>query len=87
MIEEANRVAQPDGGWDDDVAEQPREPGSMVREAQALLDRLGYQPGPIDGQPGAMTRRAVIDFQRAAGLPETGEITPSLLDHLNQEAG
>jgi localization factor PodJL len=60
---------------------------TLVREVQTLLDRLGFSPGPIDGQPGAMTRQAVIEFQRSAGLPETGEVTPELLSRLAQAGG
>jgi localization factor PodJL len=86
LVDEANRVAAPDDGWDDDTPPAATEPGNAVQQAQALLDRLGFEPGPIDGQAGALTRRAVIEFQRATGLPETGEVTPDLLDRLYQEA-
>jgi peptidoglycan hydrolase-like protein with peptidoglycan-binding domain len=64
-----------------------RQPGDVVRQAQVLLDQLGYEPGPVDGQAGALTRRAVIEFQRAAGLPETGKVTRELLEELHREAG
>ena len=40
---------------------------------QVALDRAGVSPGVIDGAPGTNTRAAVTLFQRAAGLPLTGE--------------
>lgn len=43
-----------------------------TRQVQALLDYLGYDPGPIDGMDGANTRDAVRAFQRAEGLAADG---------------
>lgn len=43
-----------------------------IRQVQALLDYLGYEPGPIDGMDGANTQDAVRAFQRAEGLTVDG---------------
>ena len=43
-----------------------------VRQAQCLLEYLGYDPGVIDGANGPNTRDAVMAFQRAEGLAADG---------------
>lgn len=43
-----------------------------IRQVQALLIYLGYAPGNPDGIPGAKTRQAVREFQKAAGLAADG---------------
>jgi len=45
--------------------------GDAVRQAQELLVRHGAALDP-DGQFGQLTRRAVIDFQRASSLDPDG---------------
>ena len=94
IVEAANRVPAPAHGWadpepaeDQGDAEHAYAPEDLVRQTQQLLDRLGYSPGPIDGQMGEMTRHAVRNYQRDAGLAETGEATPELLRRLQDEAG
>lgn len=46
--------------------------GPRVRELQARLKFLGYDPGPIDGRYGWRTLRAVRTFQWRFGLPVDG---------------
>lgn len=46
--------------------------GPRVREMQARLKFLGYDPGPIDGRYGWRTLRAVRTFQARFGLPVDG---------------
>ncbi|NES23057.1 MAG: peptidoglycan-binding protein [Symploca sp. SIO3E6] len=53
----------------EDVTQLQRED---VRQLQIELLRNGFDPGPIDGIYGPLTRRAVIDFQISKGLPVTG---------------
>jgi Putative peptidoglycan binding domain/Domain of unknown function (DUF4189) len=42
--------------------------------AQELLQRLGYEPGPADGDMGPKTRTAMRSFQKDMGLEQTGEL-------------
>ena len=48
--------------------------GQEVKDLQSRLYTLGYYDGEIDGQFGAMTKSAVIDFQRANGLEADGMV-------------
>lgn len=45
-----------------------------VARAQVRLARLGYYPGPIDGDFGPMTRAAIQTYQSDYGLPVTGRL-------------
>jgi lipoprotein-anchoring transpeptidase ErfK/SrfK len=47
-------------------------PVSGVKALQQRLKELAYDPGPIDGKAGSMTRFAVIAFQKVQGLKVTG---------------
>ena len=43
---------------------------------QVALDRAGYSPGAIDGQPGSNTKKALEAYRKAnGGDPQTGEAT------------
>ena len=54
---------------------------------QVLLDRARHSPGVIDGYMGGNTRRAIAAYQKAAGIPVTGQISGSLVDRLRSEHG
>ena len=45
-------------------------------DIQRRLAALGFNPGPIDGIPGPMTRAAVMAFQKAGGLTVDGIVGP-----------
>jgi peptidoglycan hydrolase-like protein with peptidoglycan-binding domain len=45
------------------------------RQIQAALDRLSYDPGPVDGVFGPLTRAAIRRFQQAIGATLTGSLT------------
>lgn len=49
-------------------------PKPQVKQAQGILQELGYDPGSIDGRMGKKTREALRQFQHAHNLPETGQI-------------
>ncbi|MBT9311636.1 peptidoglycan-binding domain-containing protein [Leptothoe kymatousa] len=49
---------------------------------QEALSINGFDPGPIDGSYGPLTRDAVADFQRVYDLDETGVAGPDTLDVL-----
>lgn len=48
--------------------------GNDVMRIQALLKKMGYDPGPVDGIFGIQTEIAVKNFQRANGLGVDGII-------------
>lgn len=59
-----------------------------IKELQKLLRDAGFDPGPIDGIAGAMTRAAVRDFQEDRGLDVDGiagdKTIAALTGHSNQ---
>lgn len=55
------------------IASTPAE----IREYQNQLRRLGYYKGAVDGVVGDLTRGAVRNFQRAAGLKVDGIVGPA----------
>lgn len=64
--------------------------GANVRELQAALLKVGYNPNGVDGTFGAGTQMAVINFQRANGLTAdglAGTQTQNLLYSLAASAG
>lgn len=56
-----------------------------VKEVQSRLRSLGFNPGPIDGDAGAMTAGAVMHYQQARGRPRTGVIDRDLLAQLRED--
>ncbi|MDQ3483084.1 MAG: L,D-transpeptidase [Pseudomonadota bacterium] len=55
---------------------------SEILTVQILLDRAKHSPGAIDGMMGGNTRRAISAYQRANGMPVTGEPDAALLQSL-----
>ena len=58
-------------------AAAPSDPG--VAAAQRGLSRLGYYSGPSDGATSPALRAAVVAFQRAQGMPVTGQVDDALI--------
>jgi len=61
--------------------------GGELAQIQRLLETLGYEPGPADGQLRQKTTGAIRNFQREAGLPVDGRPTSELLDYMKKLAG
>ena len=86
---EANAVKLPSENWHNttsnaapalSVGGTSAQPGrDIVRISQQLLNRLGYKVGDADGLWGPRTRAAVEAFERASGLPASGQLSPDLL--------
>ena len=61
--------------------EEAEEPSDMpagpehTYEVQTILNRLGYETGPVNGELNEATREALKKFQADAGLAPTGEVT------------
>jgi lytic murein transglycosylase len=51
-------------------------------EAQQALAKLGYSPGPPDGQIGLGTRQALRAWQKERGLPADGYLSPAMIARL-----
>jgi peptidoglycan hydrolase-like protein with peptidoglycan-binding domain len=53
-----------------------------IRQVQERLKEAGFNPGPVDGQLGAQTREAIREYQKAHGLPQTGQLDEPTRDLL-----
>ena len=53
-----------------------------VRQAQERLKEAGFNPGPADGQLGIQTKEAIKEYQKAQGLPQTGQLDEPTRDLL-----
>jgi hypothetical protein len=54
---------------------------------QRRLKDLGYYSGPIDGDAGGATRRAIREYQADQGLATSGMPTPELQDFMWRNGG
>lgn len=54
------------------------EADDLTRMVEQDLERLGYAPGPVDGEETVDTTVAITKFQAANGMEITGEVTPEL---------
>jgi peptidoglycan hydrolase-like protein with peptidoglycan-binding domain len=61
------------------LSREEERPVLNVRAAQLFLTYHGFNPGPVDGVSGKLTRMAIRDFQRRHGLPEEDRINDGLL--------
>lgn len=58
-----------------------------VKQVQQILADLGYAPGPVDGNMGDETERAISAFQRDRKIAQNGRITPDLLREIKRVTG
>ena len=54
-----------------------------TRAAQEALKTQGFDPGPIDGRMGPLTRAALTDYQRKNDLPTSGMLDDATMSKLN----
>ena len=57
-------------------------PSDALAKAQAKLSGLGYYKGPVDGEYGPTTARAVEQFQVDNNLPVSGRLDLKTLSSL-----
>jgi peptidoglycan hydrolase-like protein with peptidoglycan-binding domain len=62
----------------------PANGSEQIKAIQRLLRDLKILADPVDGQLGDKTRSAIRDYQRLAGLQETGEASKALFDSLKE---
>ena len=65
----------------------PRQEPNQMKTLQSLLNKMGYDAGPVDGVVGRKTRAAISLFQEGADLPVTGNVTTALVNRIYQDAG
>ncbi len=53
-----------------------------IQEVQHLLNALGYNAGPVDGDYGPTTAKAILAYQRSNQLPANGLASKALIAHL-----
>lgn len=53
-----------------------------VERAQRQLQKLGYDPGPIDGKMGTKTTEAIRQYQADIRVPADGRLSPELINRL-----
>ena len=57
----------------------------LVKEAQLLLNQLGFDTGGADGLAGKRTKDAVKAFEYEIGIPQTGRINKHLIQLLKSQ--
>lgn len=68
-------------------ARTPPETTELVMSIQKTLEKLGYDPGPVDGLLGSATANAIREFESARGLPVKGRISGRVLKELMDANG
>jgi peptidoglycan hydrolase-like protein with peptidoglycan-binding domain len=78
---------EPEGEQAQVPEQAPVRPTGDIRWIQQRLKDLGYYSGPVDGEAGGATRRAIREYQAEQGLSVTGEPTPALQDFMWRNDG
>ncbi len=85
LIAETNSVEVPDS-WNADngatASTPPVDMGKAIRNIQIILNQNGYDAGSADGKMGDKTKKAIAAYQKANGMPETGEVDDALVKSL-----
>jgi hypothetical protein len=74
LISEDTAVVEEKQGEPEQESDMPAGPEHNY-EVQTILNRMGYETGPVDGELNEATREALRKFQADAGLEPTGEVT------------
>jgi hypothetical protein len=69
------------------TAAPPPGGGNLTSSVQAELNAAGYDAGPPDGRYGPRTGNAIRAYQYNNGLPQDGQPSVALLDHLRAKRG
>ena len=56
-----------------------------MKQAQSILNDMGYEAGPADGKAGAKTREAIKAFQSDRGIPVNGRLDSTTQAELIRE--
>ena len=56
----------------------------QVKAIQAILRELKFYNAPVDGIASIGTRNAIRDYEKMAGLKESGEPTKAVFDSLKE---
>ncbi len=59
---------------------------NMVAATQANLARLGYEPGPVDGQYGPKTNSAIRQYQLDHGMLADGKLSGQVALNIESQA-
>jgi len=81
-VEEQVQVCKPFLEWRKEQFCNYDNQGTYIRQVQTVLAQEGFEPGPIDGLMGDMTRKAIRDFQQAKGLAQGGTLTQETVQAL-----
>ena len=65
----------------------PQKVPNPMKVMQRLLNRMGFDAGPVDGVVGRKTRAAIRLYQEGAELPVTGTVTDALIARIQADAG
>lgn len=65
----------------------PNQEPNANKMLQSLLNKMGFDAGPVDGVIGRKTRAAISLFQEGADLPVTGQVTMALVNRVYKDAG
>ncbi|HET7715773.1 MAG TPA: peptidoglycan-binding domain-containing protein [Bauldia sp.] len=79
------RVMPPEPRVQPAAAPKPAAPSpapTLIADLQRALSERGYYRGKIDGISGSRTRAAITAYEKAEGLPVTGQPSDAVLDHI-----